>query len=471
MIVALSVVFGLLVVIFTVVLRALQPPEDDIPSLGLIDTLNIVLRLSSHAAWQLTEPIIHKYKVMRTINFGQWVVRISSPEAIDTILKDTETYYKMEIQPTLINTILSQFSFLNLNFNNGQAWDQHKQKIGLPLLHMCHKISIFYDLKEMLFCMLEKEQEVDVLECTKQLTIDSLGRLLLGVELGSLNGNNTSFVHIFHPQKDKFCAMLDPLLPLIEPQEVQGQEAIDNFFKQILDDRKAVLDKRENMNDILSLLLKKTPDMSDQEIINDIRVLFITGCDTTSFAMSITLFLLAKYPDLQKKIHDEIISISGTHMPNNDELDSMKHLEAFILETLRLHPPCTIIPPRFTTKDVTLCSFNIPRGAVLVPDLKAMLSDAEYWPNPTQFNLDRFLSQSSSLFLPFGGSEATYMGFGFGFQLQRTIICAILQKYEIQLSRATELEFHPSFLTRPKPFNLKFCPRSHDLEECISAAG
>lgn len=60
--------------------------------------------------------------------------------------------------------------------------------------------------------------------------------------------------------------------------------------------------------------------------------------DTTSNALSITLYLLAKHPDVQEKLRQEILNAqNGGNDIDYDDLTRLPYLDAICRETLRLY--------------------------------------------------------------------------------------------------------------------------------------
>lgn len=76
---------------------------------------------------------------------------------------------------------------------------------------------------------------------------------------------------------------------------------------------------------------------------------FPQGHDTTSAAISWTLFLLGSSPEIQDKVMQEIDYVMDgdrTRAPTMKELMDMKYLECVIKEALRLYPSVPLIARR-----------------------------------------------------------------------------------------------------------------------------
>ena len=149
--------------------------------------------------------------------------------------------------------------------------------------------------------------------------------------------------------------------------------------------------------------------ISDDDILHNINTFMFAGSDTTSLALTWTLVLLAKFPDWQTRLRNELLSIrpSTPHATlSTDEVESLYTvLSALPLlhnvcrESLRLIPPVhsslrvatrdDIVPVSapFTSKDGILRdSILVPKGTFVHVPVEAMNLDKEIWgPDAWQF--------------------------------------------------------------------------------------
>ncbi|KAL1432613.1 hypothetical protein MTO96_012839, partial [Rhipicephalus appendiculatus] len=81
--------------------------------------------------------------------------------------------------------------------------------------------------------------------------------------------------------------------------------------------------------------------LTTDEIINAASVLFIAGFETTATGLSYIFFALAKHPDIQEKLRQEVIDAVGTNGSLDYEtvMRKLKYLEKVVDEGLRLYPP------------------------------------------------------------------------------------------------------------------------------------
>ena len=102
----------------------------------------------------------------------------------------------------------------------------------------------------------------------------------------------------------------------------------------------------------------------DDLLATVIDVLF-AGVDTTSNTMQWVLYMMAKNPDKQDILRQEVLSVLGdTTWATPATLAQMPYLKAWVRETLRLYPFIAI--PRRPTEDVVLSGYLIPGGTAEV---------------------------------------------------------------------------------------------------------
>ncbi|NP_001295912.2 cytochrome P450 4d8-like precursor [Musca domestica] len=105
---------------------------------------------------------------------------------------------------------------------------------------------------------------------------------------------------------------------------------------------------------LLDLLLQATIDgnpMSDEDIREEVDTFMSAGHDTTTTALSFTLYLVSRHPEVQQKLLDEIHAIFGEKSVEPftpAKLSDLKYMECVIKESLRLYPPVPFIGREIT---------------------------------------------------------------------------------------------------------------------------
>ncbi|KAF7318169.1 Cytochrome P450 [Mycena chlorophos] len=164
---------------------------------------------------------------------------------------------------------------------------------------------------------------------------------------------------------------------------------------------------------IIGLLLKSEMataelHMTQEEIVAQ-NVLLLAGYETTSVSLTWALLELARRPEMQDKLRQELLSKFPTSDPTWDQLVStseLPYLDAVVQETLRTHPPVAETPRIAGCDDViplgtpivdasgqTITSLTIAKGTALVAPIRAInRSEALWGPQAKEFIPERWLS-------------------------------------------------------------------------------
>ncbi|KAJ6549806.1 cytochrome P450 [Mycena capillaripes] len=92
--------------------------------------------------------------------------------------------------------------------------------------------------------------------------------------------------------------------------------------------------------------------LSEKEVTQQVGLLLVAGQDTTANTIAWGLLELARNPQFQDQLRDEIHSMLGTS-GGSIAYDSMPLLNAFIKETNRFYPAAPLLD-RIATQDTTL---------------------------------------------------------------------------------------------------------------------
>ncbi|UZP43300.1 hypothetical protein NXS19_011116 [Fusarium pseudograminearum] len=123
------------------------------------------------------------------------------------------------------------------------------------------------------------------------------------------------------------------------------------------------------------------------------------GSDTTSSTLYAFVQAMLLNPDVQRKAQDEIDKVVGNaRMPHMDDESSLQYIRACMKETLRWMPTTILgAVPHAVTQDDIYNGYLIPKGAGVLNNVWGIHMDPERYPNPRQFNPERYLDDFQSL--------------------------------------------------------------------------
>ena len=115
------------------------------------------------------------------------------------------------------------------------------------------------------------------------------------------------------------------------------------------------------------------------EVRSQLDTFIVAGFDTQSCALTFLLYHLAKFPEYQQKIYEEIVQICGKDLKHEMTLEETKQfllLDAFIAESMRIQPVAPLVSRKLVTKDVQLDDrYTVPAGTDIVIFIEKTLRD------------------------------------------------------------------------------------------------
>ena len=116
----------------------------------------------------------------------------------------------------------------------------------------------------------------------------------------------------------------------------------------------------------------------------------LAGHHTTTTGMSWTLYCLAKHPEHQDKIREEVRSVlMGREWLEYEDLKDLKYTTWCIKESVRLYPPVYRLG-RCTTEDIEIEGHVIPKNVMVLVEIFQIHRHPDTWENPNEYNPLRF---------------------------------------------------------------------------------
>ncbi|KAM6121786.1 uncharacterized protein FYN12_008716 [Phoenicopterus ruber ruber] len=166
--------------------------------------------------------------------------------------------------------------------------------------------------------------------------------------------------------------------------------------------------------------------------------LFAAGTETTSTTVRWGLLLMMKYPEIQRKIQEEMNHIiEPGELPKLEDRKKMPYTDAVIHEIQRF---ANIVPmgvSRSTPTDVNFQGYVIPKGTEVIPLLTSALNDELHWKTPDQFNPSHFLDADGNFirreaFIPFSIGRRACLGEGLAKMELFLFFAGLLRKFVFQ---------------------------------------
>nr|L7WME9.1 RecName: Full=Cytochrome P450 monooxygenase notG'; AltName: Full=Notoamide biosynthesis cluster protein G'; Flags: Precursor [Aspergillus versicolor]AGC83578.1 P450 monooxygenase [Aspergillus versicolor] len=182
-----------------------------------------------------------------------------------------------------------------------------------------------------------------------------------------------------------------------------------------------------------------TPDEFNL-LMGDAMLVVTAGSDTTATALTSVVYELARHPEDVERLRAELLPIDADANGEyrHEQISNLPHLNGFINETLRLHPPVPSVIPRITPAEgVHVKGTHIPGGmAVFCPQWVIGRSDAAFIA-PLSFNPERWykhpdLIKHRSAYAPFLTGPYSCIGKPLALMNIRTTIARLIMTFEIR---------------------------------------
>lgn len=186
--------------------------------------------------------------------------------------------------------------------------------------------------------------------------------------------------------------------------------------------------------DLVDLLMSasdpETGRRMDDTLLRDNLVGFIAaGHETTAYALSWALWLVASHPPTRERLLAEIAAVAGAAPIAAEHLGRLSFTRQVIQETMRLYPAAVAIA-RAAAHDTSLGGHRLKRGMPIMVAVYALHRQASLWEDPDAFDPDRFSSECHAqrppgAYLPFGAGPRVCMGAAFA-MTELTVVLATL---------------------------------------------
>jgi cytochrome P450 len=360
-------------------------------------------------------------------------------------------------------------------FSNKKAWDQIIGRIfpnGLMLRdgddHRYHRRLMQAGFKSgaMQRYMLEMEPQVQravaswpvspgetllAFPTFKQMTLDLAATIFLGMDLGDeATRLNDAF--------EATVAASMPKIPLAIPgtilwRGIRAREYMCQYFHAQLPA------KREgNGTDMFSLLCNATDEdgnrYTDQEVIDHMNFLMMAAHDTTTSTLTSMTYALARHPQWQQRLLEEVESLGVEHLRYED-LDRMELTEWVMKEALRMYPPLSTLP-KYSTAPFEFEGLRIPADAIVITYPIHTHYMEEYWTEPGRFDPERFSNERAEhksdpyCWVPFSGGAHMCIGLHFAIMQIKLVMFEMLRRYRWSLPEGYEMPVQQSPISKPR---------------------
>ncbi|XP_058817241.1 uncharacterized protein LOC131680542 [Topomyia yanbarensis] len=403
---------------------------------------------------------------------------LSSAVAKQILTKDFKNFHDNEFAQWTdkeVDPILGRNPF----FLNGEEWKSKRAEItpAFTTSRMKALFSLVEDVGSRMtkYINEHKDSPVETKELAAKFTTDVVSNCIFAADAQSFTSEKPEIREmgrkLMEPSFKSFIMMMFigmfPRLSKILkvgfiPKSIEAFFA--NLMSQAIHHREASATKRVDYLDYL-ISLRNKKEISELDMAAHGVTFFIDGFETSSVAISFVLYEIARNPNVQNRLREELMKATAEDGTISFEsLLELPYLDQVISETLRLWPPAAFISKQCTEPielDLTpLKKVLIETNVCAIIDIWSIQRDPENYEDPLTFNPDRFSPETGGVhpyrekgcFLPFGEGPRQCLGMRFARMQVKRGIYEIMKNFKISVDSKTKepLQMDPKqFLTVP----------------------
>lgn len=250
-------------------------------------------------------------------------------------------------------------------------------------------------------------RDVRILAETRELALDVMFRLV-GVDEHELGAWRKNY-------EDLMLIAIN--LPVDWPglprwRGLRARAWLNDRLQKLIDRVRARGEERGLVAALLASRDEEGHALTDPELVDNLRLIFLAGHETSATTIAWMVAHLAERPDVWARLREE--ALAAPDLPRSPkELRSFPYAEAVFRETLRLHPPVNG-DARRATSDFELAGHTVRRGTNVGIPIILLSRDPEQYPDPDAFKPERWLGRAERTpleLVQFGGGPHFCLGY------------------------------------------------------------
>ncbi|XP_075141807.1 sterol 26-hydroxylase, mitochondrial-like [Leptodactylus fuscus] len=406
---------------------------DDLPGPSQLESLYwIVLRGYIFYMHELERKQQKKYGPIWVTNIGgQRMVCIASPQLLETLLKQ-EGKYPMRTDMNLWKSHRDQkgYSYGPLT-EEGHRWQTLRSVLNQKMLKPTEAANYAESLNDIIPDLFNKIQELkaqspsghtveNVAGLMYKFAFEGISSVIFDTRIGCLKKDipeeTQKFINSIAIMLACECALqrlprwTRDWLPYWR-RFVESWDIIFNYGTKLINkkmkDIEECLQRGEDLGG--AYLTHLLTNLDVKQVYGVMPEMLQAGVDTTSNTLTWALYELARNPDIQQSLYEEVVRVIPDCSPSTEDIAKMPLLKAVIKETLRMYP---VVPENgrvVADREVVLDGYVFPKNTQFVLCHYVLSRDKENFPEPDGFLPRRWLRSEGMKHHPFSS-----LPFGFG---------------------------------------------------------
>lgn len=287
------------------------------------------------------------------------------------------------------------------------------------------------------------------------LALDVVARSVLGADVSGIGPR-------FGEAVDTVNRVLGHYEPLADSEAGRRARAefrqavafLDRIVLLLIEGRRA---SRVQADDLLGRLLAPEdggPPFTPKELRDQIITMVMAGHETTGKALTWTLYLLERHPEIAGRLRAELDRVLAGRTPTAADLERLPLCRRVVQEALRLYPPVWLISRR-TLVPTEVGGHVLPAGALACVSPYLLHRSPDQWEDPARFDPDRFAPERSAgrhpfAYLPFSEGPRKCIGHSFAMAEAQLVLATLLPRVTFRLVDGHVVEPEALVTLRPR---------------------
>lgn len=292
----------------------------------------------------------------------------------------------------------------------------------------------------------EDGRVVDVGSEMTRLTLSAVARALCGVRLPDADG----FLAAAAEGRRQFTRYRNPLAEVFERLPLPSTLRLRRARRTLRDTAARILAAEPTDREPPVLAILRGCEDREQAI-DELVTLLLAGHDTTEVALTWAWVLLARHPEAEARLHEELRTVLGDRPPQYEDLPTLEYTGGVIREAMRLFPPVWAVS-REATREIELANHTFAAGSVLMVSQYALNRDPRFWPEPSRFDPARFVGGDPVppfVYVPFSRGHRGCIGERFASTELTLVLATLAGGWRFRLTSERPIPLRPGITLEP----------------------
>ncbi|KAH8329823.1 hypothetical protein KR067_000049 [Drosophila pandora] len=434
----------------------------------LVGNAPMIINESPSTVFDLQSRLIRDHgKNIHIQMLGERGFMTACPKMIEAIMSSQQTIQKNNLYGLLVNWLGD-----GLLLSTGKKWF-HRRKTITPAFHfkiLEDFVEVFDQqsaiMAEKLYSRADGKTVINMFPVACLCALDIIAETAMGVKVNAQLQPDFPYVQsvttasgmvaerLMNPLQ-RMDATMKILYPKLFAKLNNAVKSMHDFTNKVITERRDLLQKsisegkeEELVNDVgqkrrmalLDVLLKSTINgapLTNEDIREEVDTFMFEGHDTTTSSIAFTCYLLARHPEAQARVFQEIRDVIGDDKSRPVDmkiLGELKYLEMVIKESLRLFPSVPMIG-RHINQDTMLDGKLIPGNSDILILIYHAQRDPDLFPEPLKFKPERFSFENKGeinpfAYTPFSAGARNCIGQKFAMLEIKSTISKLIRHFE-----------------------------------------